>query len=85
MSAPHKKCDRGSLVVKAMESCREFDPSSAEDPPCRRAMHVKSVASTNVPRWCGGSSQERGMVAQVSSSSLDYGSKLRSTSPKALE
>ncbi|GFX78446.1 hypothetical protein TNCV_1295121 [Trichonephila clavipes] len=31
-------CDRGSLVVKVKESwlvCHEFEPSDAEDPPCR--------------------------------------------------
>ncbi|GFU17351.1 hypothetical protein TNCV_4239611 [Trichonephila clavipes] len=32
--------------------------------------------------WCG--SKERGVPAQVSSTSLDHGSKLRGPSPKAL-
>ncbi|GFX11404.1 hypothetical protein TNCV_2804651 [Trichonephila clavipes] len=48
---------RGSLVVKVTDSypaCHEFDTSFAEDPPGRRLMHVKSVESSNVLRWCGG-------------------------------
>ncbi|GFT31650.1 uncharacterized protein TNCV_230891 [Trichonephila clavipes] len=35
-------------------------------------------------RWCAGGSYERGVPAQVSSTSLDHGSKLRGPSPKAL-
>ncbi|GFT95939.1 hypothetical protein TNCV_312621 [Trichonephila clavipes] len=92
----------------------EFEPSAAEDPPCRAAMHAKSVESSNVlplpyaqshrfgcyvmssrlvplktlcaegtnarvkyaepqtsSRWCCG--EVRGILAQVSSSSLDHG------------
>ncbi|GFX19129.1 hypothetical protein TNCV_3012731 [Trichonephila clavipes] len=47
-------------------------------------MHVKSVENSNVLPlvWCG--RKERGVPAQVSSSSLDPGSKLRGPSPKAL-
>ncbi|GFS55502.1 hypothetical protein TNCV_1627491, partial [Trichonephila clavipes] len=42
---------RGSLVVKVMDSwaaCHEFKPNTAEDSPCRGAMHVKFVESSNV-------------------------------------
>ncbi|GFW37725.1 hypothetical protein TNCV_4629301 [Trichonephila clavipes] len=40
---------RGSLVVKdSWLSCHEFEPNTAEDPPRREAIHVKSVASSNV-------------------------------------
>ncbi|GFV19138.1 hypothetical protein TNCV_3223561 [Trichonephila clavipes] len=42
---------RGSLVVKVTDSwpaCHQFQPSTAEDPPCRGAMHVKSVKSSNI-------------------------------------
>ncbi|GFT51043.1 histone-lysine N-methyltransferase SETMAR [Trichonephila clavipes] len=28
--------------------CREFEPSTTKDPPCRAVMHVKSVKSSNV-------------------------------------
>ncbi|GFT64917.1 hypothetical protein TNCV_274591 [Trichonephila clavipes] len=28
--------------------CHEFEPSTTKDPPCRAAMHVKSVESGNV-------------------------------------
>ncbi|GFY19341.1 hypothetical protein TNCV_4127281 [Trichonephila clavipes] len=47
-------------------------------------MHVKSVESSNVLPlvWCD--TYERGMPAQVSSTSLDHGSKLCGPSPKAL-
>ncbi|GFY17295.1 transposable element Tcb1 transposase [Trichonephila clavipes] len=63
---------RDSLVVKATDSwltCHEFDPSTTD------AMHVKSVESSNVLPlvWCD--SKERGLPAQLSSSSLDHGSK----------
>ncbi|GFX14970.1 hypothetical protein TNCV_4897381 [Trichonephila clavipes] len=38
-----------NLAVKRLSSilirCREFEPSTTEDPPCRAAMHVKSVES----------------------------------------
>ncbi|GFX10762.1 hypothetical protein TNCV_3929021 [Trichonephila clavipes] len=36
-------------------------------------------------RWCGLVVRRGGMSAQVSSSSLDHGSKLRGPSPKTLE
>ncbi|GFS73427.1 uncharacterized protein TNCV_1101531 [Trichonephila clavipes] len=53
---------RGSLVVKVTDSWQvyhEFKTSTTEDPPCREAMHVKSVESSSVLPlvWCG--SQER--------------------------
>ncbi|GFX60031.1 hypothetical protein TNCV_4557121 [Trichonephila clavipes] len=80
----------GSLVVKVMGSllaCHEFEPSTTENPPYRGAMHVKSIESSNVLPlvWC--KSWERGAssAAQVSSSSLDHGSKLRGPSPKAFD
>ncbi|GFW95482.1 uncharacterized protein TNCV_1721841 [Trichonephila clavipes] len=54
---------RDSLVVKVTDSwsdCHEFEPSTAEDPPCRGAMHVKPVESSNVLPL-------EGVPAQVSS------------------
>ncbi|GFV10394.1 hypothetical protein TNCV_1950451 [Trichonephila clavipes] len=49
---------RGSLVAEVTDSwpaCQEFELSAAEDPPCREAMHFKSVESSNVLllMWCG--------------------------------
>ncbi|GFX21888.1 hypothetical protein TNCV_2311661 [Trichonephila clavipes] len=38
----------GSPVVKVSDrgwSCHEFDPRATKDPPCRSAVHVKSVDS----------------------------------------
>ncbi|GFT43754.1 hypothetical protein TNCV_4464271 [Trichonephila clavipes] len=48
----------GRLVVKvtySWQACREFESSTSEEPPCRGAMHVKSVESSNVIPlvWCG--------------------------------
>ncbi|GFU54311.1 hypothetical protein TNCV_576871 [Trichonephila clavipes] len=66
----------GSRAVKVSDRdwhCHEFEPSTTKDPPCRAAMHVKSVESSNVFRWCG--SQERRVLAQVSFTSLDHSSK----------
>ncbi|GFW44559.1 hypothetical protein TNCV_4481051 [Trichonephila clavipes] len=42
---------RGSRVVKVSDRgwlCHEFESSTTKDPPCRGAMHVKSVDSRNV-------------------------------------
>ncbi|GFU25958.1 hypothetical protein TNCV_5104551 [Trichonephila clavipes] len=46
----------GSLVAKVTDSwlaCHEFEFSTTEDPPCRGAMHVKSVESSNALPWFG--------------------------------
>ncbi|GFV56074.1 uncharacterized protein TNCV_2266601 [Trichonephila clavipes] len=54
---------RGSLVVKVMDSwpaCHEFEPSATKDPPCREAMHVKSVGSSNVLPLSWGGNYETG-------------------------
>ncbi|GFW18296.1 hypothetical protein TNCV_4008351 [Trichonephila clavipes] len=67
----------GSLVVKVTDSwpaCHEFDPSTAEDPPFRRAMHVNLTRAQTSFRWCGVVNR-RVVPAQVSSSSLYHGSK----------
>ncbi|GFY08785.1 hypothetical protein TNCV_4659781 [Trichonephila clavipes] len=47
----------GSPVVKLTNSwpaCHEFEASTAEVPPCRGAMHAKSIESSNVLPlvWC---------------------------------
>ncbi|GFT89094.1 hypothetical protein TNCV_3085011 [Trichonephila clavipes] len=70
--------------IRSWPACPKFKPSTSKDPPCRGAMHVKSFESSNVLPlvWCG--SQERGMLAQASSLSIDHGSKLRGPSPKTL-
>ncbi|GFT23171.1 hypothetical protein TNCV_1858891 [Trichonephila clavipes] len=75
-----KICGGGSLVAKVTDSwqaCHDFEPSTAEDLPCKGEMHVKSVESSNaLPLvWR--------VAAQVSSSSLDHGSKLQAPFPKA--
>ncbi|GFT61711.1 SCAN domain-containing protein 3 [Trichonephila clavipes] len=53
-SQPHsgllqpKRGGRGSRVVWASDRgwlCHEFEPSTTKDPPCRAAMHAKSVES----------------------------------------
>ncbi|GFT23010.1 hypothetical protein TNCV_1857881 [Trichonephila clavipes] len=45
---PELYCGRGSKVTDSWQACHEFEPSADEDPPCRGAMHVKSVESSNV-------------------------------------
>ncbi|GFV52896.1 hypothetical protein TNCV_2875641 [Trichonephila clavipes] len=45
---PHHIFCRGSRVVWVSDRglpCHEFEPSTTKDPPCRAAMHVKSVES----------------------------------------
>ncbi|GFT07981.1 hypothetical protein TNCV_3347691 [Trichonephila clavipes] len=72
----------GCLVVK-ITSSRGWRVMSTTLVPLKtrrvegRTMHVKLVDAFY---WC-----DYGMLAQVSSSSLDCGSKLRGPSPKALE
>ncbi|GFX63436.1 integrase catalytic domain-containing protein [Trichonephila clavipes] len=73
-------CD--SQGIGSWLACHEFEPSTTKDPPCKDAMLIKSVVSSNVfPLvWLFGEV----VPAQVSFSSLDLGSKLRGPSPKAL-
>ncbi|GFU39235.1 hypothetical protein TNCV_1903171 [Trichonephila clavipes] len=64
---------RDSLVVKVVDSwpaCHEFKSSIAEDPPCREEVLKRPLVDVV---WKLG----EGVPAQVSSSSLDQGSKLR--------
>ncbi|GFS99331.1 hypothetical protein TNCV_1601411 [Trichonephila clavipes] len=76
------KMKKFNLQCVDHQKCHEFKPSTTKDPLCRGEMYVKSVESSNVLllKWCGSLK----WPAQVSSSSLDYGSKLRGMSPKAL-
>ncbi|GFU70628.1 hypothetical protein TNCV_2971881 [Trichonephila clavipes] len=73
------------MLTDSWPACHEFEPNAAKDPPCRGVMHLKSVGRSNVLPlvWCD-VVVRRGVPAQVSSSSLDQGSKLRSPSPKSL-
>ncbi|GFU79780.1 hypothetical protein TNCV_4928111 [Trichonephila clavipes] len=43
-----------TMVTDKWPSCREFEPSAAENPLRKGAMHVKSVESSNVLPlvWC---------------------------------
>ncbi|GFU99864.1 hypothetical protein TNCV_1257131 [Trichonephila clavipes] len=46
--SPKFRCGRGSRVVWVSDRglpCHEFEPSTTKDPPCRAAMHIKSVES----------------------------------------
>ncbi|GFX62474.1 hypothetical protein TNCV_413161 [Trichonephila clavipes] len=78
---------RGSLVVKVTDSWlayHEFEPCTAENPLCRRrcTLNMSMLKHAFVGAvWKLG----EGVPAQVSSSSLDHGSKLGGPSPKALE
>ncbi|GBM44839.1 hypothetical protein AVEN_201087-1 [Araneus ventricosus] len=65
---------------KISASVSKFKPDSAEDPPCMWACCTLNRRGSNVLLlvWCG--SLEKGVAAQVSSSSPDCGSNLRGPS-----
>ncbi|GFT59038.1 hypothetical protein TNCV_186311 [Trichonephila clavipes] len=42
-------------VMDSWPACHEFEPCTAEDSPCRRAMHIKSVEAQTFSRWCDNS------------------------------
>ncbi|GFT12693.1 hypothetical protein TNCV_5094591 [Trichonephila clavipes] len=72
----------GSLTVKVTDSwlaCHEFEPGSSEDLPCRRGRCTLNMSWLVRPpvgiAWKYGEG-----ASQVSSSSLDHGSKLRGPS-----
>ncbi|GFV36118.1 hypothetical protein TNCV_4964661 [Trichonephila clavipes] len=73
-------CSRGSLMVMVTDSWltyHEFEPCTAEDPPCRGKRCTLNTSRLKPPPvdavWKSG---ER-VPAQISSSSLDHESKLR--------
>ncbi|GFS59920.1 hypothetical protein TNCV_3957191 [Trichonephila clavipes] len=52
-----RACGRDNRVIKVTDSwpaCHEFEPSTAEDTPCKGAMHVKSVETQTSSCSCGG-------------------------------
>ncbi|GFT63688.1 hypothetical protein TNCV_871141 [Trichonephila clavipes] len=68
-------------VTDSWAACHEFESSTPENLPCKGVMHVKSVEAEKSSRWWGVKVWRWGVPAQVSSSSLDHGSKLRDLSP----
>ncbi|GFU57427.1 transposable element Tc1 transposase [Trichonephila clavipes] len=61
VSSSGLKSGHGCLVVKFMNSwlaCQEFEPCSAEEHPCRGAMHVKSIEAQTSSSWCGGEKKQ---------------------------
>ncbi|GFX29017.1 hypothetical protein TNCV_3030601 [Trichonephila clavipes] len=83
----HFSCGCGSLMAKVTYSwsaCHEFEPSTVEDPQCRGTMHVTFVEAQISSRRCG-VEVRKGVPAEVSSSLLDHGLKLRDPSLKTLE
>ncbi|GFT11961.1 hypothetical protein TNCV_725681 [Trichonephila clavipes] len=76
---------RGSNASYSWPACHEFEPHVAEDPPCiggRYTLNMSRVKRSPVGVvWNLGGGR---LSAQVSSSLLDYGSKLRGSSSKAL-
>ncbi|GFU34371.1 uncharacterized protein TNCV_1991571 [Trichonephila clavipes] len=61
----------------------EFDPSTTKDRRVGQRCTLNLSRAETSSRWCGVVVRER-VPAQVSSTSLDHGSKLRGPSPKAL-
>ncbi|GFS84099.1 hypothetical protein TNCV_2364911 [Trichonephila clavipes] len=82
--------DYGSLVVKVTDSwlaCLEFEPSTAENPPCRGGRCKSNLPWLKRPPVdVKGKLEEKRDTqrAQVSSSFLPHGSELRGPSPIAL-
>ncbi|GFW01638.1 hypothetical protein TNCV_4085531 [Trichonephila clavipes] len=76
------RCTRVVKVSDRGWPCHEFELSTTKDLPCKAAMHVKSVESSNVLPLVWWDSQEKEVPAQVSSTSLDHGSKWRVGSQK---
>ncbi|GFV53139.1 hypothetical protein TNCV_4954251 [Trichonephila clavipes] len=77
---------RGSLVVQVTVSrpaCHEFEPSTAEDPPYRKGRCTLNMSRLKRPPV--GMVKERGLLAEMTSPSLDYDSNLRGPLQKALE
>ncbi|GFX49727.1 hypothetical protein TNCV_3072801 [Trichonephila clavipes] len=73
-------------MVKVTESrlaCHEFQPRTAEDPPCRGGRCVLNMSRLKRPPVGGLWKLSERMSAQVSSLSLDHSSKLRDPSPKS--
>ncbi|GFT74180.1 uncharacterized protein TNCV_4081111 [Trichonephila clavipes] len=75
----------GSPAVKVSDHGRHLMSSSPVPPKTRRVgqrctLNLSRAESSS--RWYG--SCDRGVLAQVSSASLDHGSKLRGPSPKSL-
>ncbi|GFV37735.1 uncharacterized protein TNCV_1001731 [Trichonephila clavipes] len=82
LSAP--SCGPGGLVVKVTNlwlAYQGFETSTAEDPPCRRRARENLSMLKRSPVVVVGK-LEQWVLAQVSSSSLDQGSKLRGPSQK---
>ncbi|GFY01430.1 uncharacterized protein TNCV_850381 [Trichonephila clavipes] len=77
-------CGCGSLVVKISGHSLRVMSSSPVPLKTRRVGErcTLNLSRAHASRWCG--SLESGVPAQLSSSSFDYGSKLRGPSPKAL-
>ncbi|GFY02663.1 hypothetical protein TNCV_3505431 [Trichonephila clavipes] len=83
-----ENCGRGSLVLKVTDSwpvCQEFEPSTAEHPPCREGMQVKSIEAQTSSRCCSVEVSRGSVPAKVSFSSLDDDSKLQDPLPEYLE
>ncbi|GFV80172.1 hypothetical protein TNCV_1477341 [Trichonephila clavipes] len=74
-------------MVKVTDSglaCHEFETGTTQDTPCKRGRCTLILSRLKHPHIGVLRNSEEEMPVQVSSSSLDYGSKLRDMSPKAL-
>ncbi|GFV88097.1 hypothetical protein TNCV_3242461 [Trichonephila clavipes] len=75
------KLRQKEVAVIAYRIVAAMYASTTKDPLCRAAM---SESSKTYFRWCGVIVRRGDASSQMSSSSLDHGSKLRGPSPKAL-
>ncbi|GFW21882.1 uncharacterized protein TNCV_1236071 [Trichonephila clavipes] len=79
--------DHGSLVVKVSDRDWRVISSSPVPQKTRRVGErctLNLLRAETSFRWCGVVVRRGGVEAQLTSSSLDHGSKLRSPSPKSL-
>ncbi|GFW92595.1 hypothetical protein TNCV_519121 [Trichonephila clavipes] len=57
-----------ALVFKLTDTwmaCHDFEPCSAEDPPCRGAILIKSIEAQTSTHWCGVEVRRRGSISGV--------------------
>ncbi|GFW47519.1 hypothetical protein TNCV_3176831 [Trichonephila clavipes] len=76
-------------MVKVTDSSHEYEPCTVEDPPCRGDRCTSKMLSAPLKIlplvWCDVKVRRGRVPAQVSSSSIDHGSKLQGASLNALE
>ncbi|GFX35400.1 uncharacterized protein TNCV_102071 [Trichonephila clavipes] len=71
------------INLHCVAGSHKLEPSTTEDPSCREERYTLNMSRLKHPHWCD-VEVRREVPAQVSSLSLDYGSKLRDPLPITL-